>query len=346
MKNQWKVIVMLSLFILTLMASSFPMAQVAEAKGGSGIRIALKASAQYPSAKAKAKFKDAGIVAIVVLNKCDLAPPTPETVAFLNESGVPFTVVSTLNGAGMADLRETILRAAPEEFVNAPSLLADLISAGHVVMLVVPVDMEAPKGRLILPQSQTIREALDLDAVAVIVKERELKSALELMRKPPALVVTDSQAFLKVAADVPPEVPLTSFSILMARAKGDLGEFVRGARAVETLKPGDRVLICEACTHHPIGEDIGTVKIPRWLTQYVGGKLEFGFTRGHDFPDDLESYRLAIHCGGCMLNRREMLSRVLRCRRAGVPVTNYGVVIAYTLGTFNRALRPFPGVIA
>jgi [FeFe] hydrogenase H-cluster maturation GTPase HydF len=179
----------------------------------------------------------------------------------------------------------------------------------------------------------------------MVVKERELRDALDRLRRPPALVVTDSQGFLKVAADTPPGVPLTSFSILFARFKGDLNEFVRGAMAIDSLKPGDRILVAEACAHHPIGEDIGRVKIPRWITQYVGGKLDFTHVQGHDFPDDLSPYRLVVHCGGCMWNRREMLSRILRTRAAGVPITNYGLTIAYSLGIFERALEPFPAAL-
>ena len=180
----------------------------------------------------------------------------------------------------------------------------------------------------------------------MVVKERELRDALDQLKRPPALVVTDSQAFLKVAADTPRGVPLTSFSILFARHKGDLVEFVRGALAIEQLRPGDRVMVCEACTHHAIGDDIGRVKIPRWLRQYVGGELDFVHYQGHDFPADLDGVDLVIHCGACVHNRREMLSRILRCRRAGVPIANYGMTIAYTLGIFQRALEPFPAAQA
>jgi [FeFe] hydrogenase H-cluster maturation GTPase HydF len=165
------------------------------------------------------------------------------------------------------------------------------------------------------------------------------------MKRPPALVVTDSQAFLKVAADVPRSVPMTSFSILMSRFQGDLAEQVRGTRGIERLKGGDRVLMAETCTHHPVGEDIGRVKIPRWLTQYVGAKLEFSSVQGRDFPADLTPYQLVVHCGNCTGNRREMLSRIHRCREAGVPITNYGLTIAYSLGIFERALGPFPAAL-
>jgi [FeFe] hydrogenase H-cluster maturation GTPase HydF len=212
-------------------------------------------------------------------------------------------------------------------------------------VLVVPIDLEAPKGRLILPQVQTIRDLLDGDAYCMVVKERELRDALDRLKRPPALVVTDSQAFLKVAGDTPSGVKMTSFSILFARQKGDLNQFVEGALAIERLRPDDRVLIAEACTHHPIGDDIGRVKIPRWLQQYVGGRLQFTTTQGHDFPQNLADYQLVVHCGACMWNRRELLTRMLHCRRIGVPICNYGMTIAYTLGIFQRALEPFPDAL-
>jgi [FeFe] hydrogenase H-cluster maturation GTPase HydF len=235
-----------------------------------------------------------------------------------------------------------LLKSAPDEFINTPTILGDLVGPGEMAVLVVPIDKEAPKGRLILPQVQAIRDLLDSDAFCMVVKERELRRALDRLNAPPKLVVTDSQAFLKVAADTPANIPLTSFSILMARFKGDLTAQVEGALAIDRLRAGDRVLVAEACSHHPIGEDIGRVKIPRWLTQYVGGKLEFQHVQGHDFPADLSSYKLVIHCGACMWNRREMLSRILRCQQAGVPITYYGLTIAYSLGIFERALTPFP----
>ena len=196
-----------------------------------------------------------------------------------------------------------------------------------------------------MPQVQSIRDILDNDSYCMVVKERELRDALDRLKRPPALVITDSQAFLKVAADTPSSVPLTSFSIVFARYKGDLSHFVRGAMAIDELRPGAHVLIAEACSHHPIGEDIGRVKIPRWLTQYVGGKLEFSHVQGHDFPEDVTPYDLIVHCGACVWNRRAMLSRILRCRKQGVPVTNYGMTIAYSLGIFERALEPFPAAL-
>jgi [FeFe] hydrogenase H-cluster maturation GTPase HydF len=286
-----------------------------------------------------------GVPAIAVLNKTDLAAPADGVLARLEERKVRRVQTVASRGEGVADLREALIRSAPEDFINTPAIVGDLVPPGEMAILVVPIDKEAPKGRLILPQVQTIRDLLDGDAYCVVVKDRELRWAFERLRRPPALVVTDSQAFLKVSADTPPEVPLTSFSILFARFKGDLTEMVRGATAIERLRPGDRVLIAEACSHHPIAEDIGRVKIPRWLTQYVGGKLEFMHTQGHDFPPDLAEYRLVIHCGACVQNRREVLSRILRCRRAGVAITNYGLAIAYSLGIFERALGPFPAAL-
>ncbi|MFW5845564.1 MAG: [FeFe] hydrogenase H-cluster maturation GTPase HydF, partial [Planctomycetota bacterium] len=237
------------------------------------------------------------------------------------------------------------IAVTPEEIINPPAIVGDLVPPGEPVLLVVPIDLEAPKGRLILPQVQTIRDLLDSDAWAVVVKERELRDCLERFSRPPALVVCDSQVFLKVAADTPPEIPMTSFSILFARFKGDLPSLAAGATAIDRLRPGSRVLIAESCSHHPIGDDIGRVKIPRWLTQYVGGQLAITHVQGHDFPPDLGDYELVVHCGSCVHNRREMLSRIARCQAAGVPITNYGMAIAWSLGICDRALQPFPAAL-
>jgi [FeFe] hydrogenase H-cluster maturation GTPase HydF len=292
-----------------------------------------------------AELRKRQIPVIVVFNKNDLLQVDPGHLGRFQELQVPCVATVAERGEGVLDLREALIRTVPDEFINPPSILGDLVSAGEMAVLVVPIDMEAPKGRLILPQVQSIRDILDNDAYCLVVKERELRDALDRLKRPPALVVTDSQAFLKVAGDTPEEVAMTSFSILFARFKGDLVEYVRGTMAIENLVPGDRVLIAESCTHHPIGEDIGRIKLPRWLQQYVGGKLEFTHMQGHDFPEDLGSYRLVINCGSCMWNRREVLSRIMHCQAAGVPTSNYGLTIAYSLGIFERALRPFPAAM-
>ncbi|HWH72453.1 MAG TPA: [FeFe] hydrogenase H-cluster maturation GTPase HydF [Candidatus Sulfotelmatobacter sp.] len=291
------------------------------------------------------QLRSRNIPTLVVFNKVDAARPDATLLGRLAEQKIPGVQTSALQGSGLLELRQALLDSAPPDFINSPAIVSDLVGPGEMAVLVVPIDKEAPKGRLILPQVQSIRDLLDGDAFCLVVKERELRSALERLNSPPKLVVTDSQAFLKVAADTPRSVPLTSFSILMSRFKGDLLTQVQGALAIDRLRSSDRILVAEACSHHPIGEDIGRVKIPRWLTQYVGGKLEFTHVQGHDFPEDLSDFKLVIHCGACMWNRREMLSRMLRCHQAGVPITNYGLTIAYSLGIFERALEPFPAAL-
>ncbi|MEI8377469.1 MAG: [FeFe] hydrogenase H-cluster maturation GTPase HydF [bacterium] len=288
------------------------------------------------------EFMQRKIPIIAVLNKSDLGAINEQNLQKIKDLELKYVTTSAKNGSGIDELKQKLIELAPDEFINPPAIVADLVHAGEIAVLVVPIDMEAPKGRLILPQVQTIRDLLDNDSMTMVVKERELKEALERLNKPPALVITDSQAFLKVSADVPKNIKLTSFSILFARFKGELNEFVRGATAIEKLKPGDKVLICESCTHHAIGDDIGRVKIPRWLTQYAGGKLEFTHYAGHDFPENIADYKLIVHCGACMTNRREILSRIIKAQKAGVPITNYGLAIAYALGIFERALEPFP----
>jgi [FeFe] hydrogenase H-cluster maturation GTPase HydF len=284
------------------------------------------------------EFRRRGVPAVAVLNKADLRPA--EALA-----GIRSMHTDALTGRGIADLREALRAAVPEERLREPAILGDLVGPGELAVLVVPIDKEAPKGRLILPQVQAIRDLLDSDSLCLVVKERELPAALERLKVPPKLVVTDSQAFLKVAADTPPSIPMTSFSILFSRMKGDLAAQVEGAMAVDGLRSGDRVLIAEACSHHPVTDDIGRVKIPRWIRQYTGSAIEFDHCQGHDFPSDPAGYRLVVHCGACMWNRREMQSRIRHCRDAGVPITNYGLTIAYTLGIFERALGPFPGAL-
>src|SRR5450756_2200461 len=281
---------------------------------------------------------------VVVFNKADLVSK-PAPVKRLQDLKITPVLTAASEGRGVLDFRQALLDNAPPDFIDNPTILGDLVNSGDLAILVVPIDKEAPRGRLILPQVQSIRDLMDSDAMALVVKERELKNAIDRLNRPPRLVVTDSQAFLKVAADTPPDVPLTSFSILFSRFKGDLTSQVEGTLAVDDLKSGANILIAEACSHHPIAEDIGRVKIPRWLTQYVGGKLNIEHMQGHDFPDDLSRWDLVIHCGACTFNRRAMLGRILRCRQQGVPITNYGLVIAFSLGIFERALQPFPAAL-
>lgn len=236
--------------------------------------------------------------------------------------------------------KNALIKLLPEDFVNTPKIVGDLVEPKSTVILVIPIDKEAPKGRIILPQVQTLRDLLDSNCLTYVVKESELKEALDNLKTPPTLVVTDSQAFKQVSEIVPENIPLTSFSILFARLKGDLDEFVKGAKAIENLKDGDLVLILESCTHHAIEDDIGRVKIPNLLRKRTGKNLVIHNYAGHDFPD-IKDYKLIIHCGACMTNRREILSRILLANKANIPITNYGVAISYCLGILPRAIKMF-----
>lgn len=253
--------------------------------------------------------------------------------------------VSALTGEGIYALKEKIgelYRAWKAEQGEEKKLVSDLLEKGDQVILVIPIDKAAPKGRLILPQQQVIRDLLDARCTAVCIQEDNVKATLESLRKPPAMVITDSQVFARVQEDVPEEVPLTSFSILMARYKGFLSTAVKGAAQIDHLQDGDRVLIAEGCTHHRQCDDIGTVKIPRWLRARTGKDILFETASGTGFPEDLTPYALVIHCGGCMLNEREMQSRIGRARTQDVPVTNYGTAIAYMNGILKRSVEMFP----
>jgi [FeFe] hydrogenase H-cluster maturation GTPase HydF len=278
---------------------------------------------------------------VVAVTKADLDFDAAPALAWAHEHSLPAVRVSAVTRQGIEELKRLLIDSAPADALQS-AVLDGLVGPGDCVVLVVPIDKAAPKGRLILPQVMTIRDALDHDAFTLVVKERELKFALQNLKVKPKLVVTDSQAVLKAAADTPEEIPFTTFSILMARMKGDLEQLVRGVKAIERLQPGAKVLIAEACTHHRQGDDIGKVQIPRWLRQTVGGDIDFHFSSGPEFPSDLASYDLVIHCGGCMINRQEMLSRGLRATEAGVPMVNYGVFLSYVHGVLERALRPFP----
>jgi [FeFe] hydrogenase H-cluster maturation GTPase HydF len=290
------------------------------------------------------KLKERGITAVGAVNKCDLREVGNTELEDLGRQlQIPLVRVSSGQGTGIEELKRLIGENAKFDEAQL-SIVGDLIRPGDLVVLVTPIDKAAPKGRLILPQQQTIRDIIESDAIAVVTKEHELKETLRLMGKKPAMVITDSQAFLKVSADTPVDIPLTSFSILIARQKGELEELVRGLKKVESLKPGSKVLIVEGCTHHRQADDIGKVKIPRWIRQMAGGDIEFEWASGIYFPKELEGYDAIVHCGGCMLNKQEMQYRIQHARQQKVGITNYGMLIAYVQGVLKRALEPFPAV--
>ncbi|MBQ8696135.1 MAG: [Clostridia bacterium] len=279
-----------------------------------------------------ASFKQKKIPYIIAYNKADLLEGIPQ-------AGENEIYVSALTGEGINALRERMAHLVKTE-ESGKRLVADLIAPGDLVVLVVPIDESAPKGRLILPQQQTIRDILDAGAIAVVAKDTELPATLESLGKEPALVITDSQAFGRVSKMVPEHIPLTSFSILFARYKGNLAEAVKGAAILDTLRDGDRVLISEGCTHHRQCGDIGTVKMPAWIKKHTGKEIEFDFTSGGDFPDDLSPYALVVHCGGCMLTEREMKSRIRHSLECTTPITNYGIAIAHMKGILARSIKP------
>jgi [FeFe] hydrogenase H-cluster maturation GTPase HydF len=297
-------------------------------------------------------LSEAGIRAIptiVVINKIDLQAPSVAFIRRLTERSERVILISSINwkerDLSVESLKRNIIEVAPDDFIQTPSLIGDLLPPGGLAVLVVPIDLQAPKGRLILPQVQTIRDALDCDAAVLIVKERELFPALATMKRIPDIVVCDSQAVLKVSADVPNRVPCTTFSILFARQKGDIVSAAAGVTRIEELKPGDSILIAEACSHHPLQDDIGRVKIPRWLRQYIGAEIQVDVSAGRDYPGNLNDYKLIIHCGSCMLTRREMLNRIQKAKEAGVPITNYGIAISFLQGVIQRTLSPFPSAL-
>ncbi len=288
-------------------------------------------------------FRQKEIPYLVVYNKADLQENGGEGSAAAEGAEEPF-FVSALTGSGVNELKERMARMLKAD--SGRRLVGDLLGPGQLAVLVVPIDSAAPKGRLILPQQQAIRDILDGGGMSLVVRETELKEALEALGSAPAMVITDSQAFGRVSREVPENVPLTSFSILMARYKGFLDPAVRGAAALKQLKDGDTVLIAEGCTHHRQCQDIGTVKIPRWLKEYTGKELEIKTCSGMEFPEDLSPYALVIHCGGCMLSEREMRARVRSAVDQGIPVTNYGTMIAEVHGILRRSLELFPDLQA
>ena len=291
------------------------------------------------------RIREKKIPYVIAVNKKELAAPDAleKIVDELSSEEGQIIAVSAATGEGIDELKEQIAAAAdteePERYI-----VRDLLKPSDVAVLVVPIDKAAPKGRLILPQQQTIRDILEADAVSVVVKETELKNILGQFQNKPKMVITDSQAFEKVAADTPEDILLTSFSILFARYKGDLAAVVKGVTALDTLEDGDAILISEGCTHHRQCDDIGTVKLPRWIREYTGKEIRIETTSGTEFPDDLTKYKMIVHCGGCMLNEREMKYRLKCAEDQGVPMTNYGITIAYMKGILKRSVEVFPEI--
>lgn len=291
------------------------------------------------------RIREKKIPYVIAVNKKELAAPDAleKIVDELSSEDGEIIAVSAATGEGIDELKEQIAAVAdteePERYI-----VRDLLKPSDMAVLVVPIDKAAPKGRLILPQQQTIRDILEADAVSVVVKETELKNVLGQFQNKPKMVITDSQAFEKVAADTPEDILLTSFSILFARYKGDLAAVVKGVTALDTLEDGDAILISEGCTHHRQCDDIGTVKLPRWIREYTGKEIRIETTSGTEFPDDLTKYKMIVHCGGCMLNEREMKYRLKCAEDQGVPMTNYGITIAYMKGILKRSVEVFPEI--
>lgn len=283
------------------------------------------------------KFKELNIPYCIIINKTDIKPVSGEMLEKIKKFTDNILVASILKDENFVfNFKKTLVKLLPEDFINSPEIITDLVPPKSTVILVIPIDKEAPKGRIILPQVRTLRELLDNNCICIAVKESELKQALENLKTAPSLVITDSQAFKQVSQIVPQEIPLTSFSILFARLKGDLKVFLDGVKTIDNLKDGDKVLILESCTHHPIEDDIGRVKIPNLIKQKTGKNILFDNISGHDFPD-ISNYKLIIHCGACMTNRKEVLSRILIAYNMNIPITNYGIVISYCLGILPRA---------
>lgn len=291
-------------------------------------------------------FRKNEIPFVIIHNKSDLQPAEKELLEIINDRySIPVLEFSTKYPSNLDDLVRALQEAMPESAFRKRPLVGDLITYGDVVLLITPIDIEAPEGRMILPQVQVIRDVLDNDGVVVICKEREVDAFIRKMNPKPALVITDSQVFPKANAAVPPEIPLTSFSIVLARQKGDFDNYIKGTPYISKLKDGDHILILESCSHHVSCDDIGRVKIPRWLVNFTGKKLEFTVVAGLDrIPGEMKDYAMVIQCGSCMITRKQLISRLKPAIDAGIPVTNYGMAIAYLHGIYNRAIEPFkPG---
>ena len=296
------------------------------------------------------KAKEENTPVIIVVNKIDTRTPEESFINKLrkiNENKV--ILMSCINHENIdnykVEFKQLLQDLLPSDFIAPPPLAGDLVKPGGMAILVVPIDLQAPKGRLILPQVQTIRDILDNDGASIVVKERELKNVIDNLKVKPDIVIGDSQIVLKMCADVPIDIKCTTFSILFARLKGDLLEAARGAAHLENLRRGDKILIAEACSHHPLEDDIGRVKIPRWIRQFVGADIEIDSFAGHDYPDNLSEYNAVIHCGGCMITRKEMLNRIKYSKSENIPITNYGVAISFLQGVLKRTLEPFPAAL-
>lgn len=304
-----------------------------------------------PEENLLAEAKEKNIPVVAVINKSDLCPPDSEFLERLKHAGIRSIVtVSSIRKERretvLADFKRALIENCPEDFLAAPPLIGDLVRPGDLTVLIVPIDLQAPKGRLILPQVQTIRDALDHDTAVLTVKENDYARVLDRLKTPPALVVCDSQVVRRMVDETPPEIPCTTFSILFSRLKGDMRLMAQGTAAIDALREGDKVLIAEACSHHATNDDIGRVKIPRWLRNRIGDGVRIDVCAGRDYPEHFSEYKLAIHCGGCMLNRREVLSRLQTAAKAGVPVTNYGMCISSLQGVLERVLSPFPEALS
>jgi len=288
-----------------------------------------------------AQLKKMEIPFLILFNKGDKSAPPEETLTLCREKKYPFVLLSAATGEGVREAREQIIALVPDSYREERPIIGDILIPGAVVLLVTPIDPGAPRGRLILPQVQVLRDVLDHDALAYTVKENDIIRALESLKSPPALVITDSQVVKLVNRLVPEPIPLTTFSTAFARYKGELTPLVEGVRVIDHLGDGDRVLVAEACSHHAQSDDIGRVKIPRWIKEYTGKEIFTTIAAGHDFPDDLEEFALVIHCGACMLTGMDMKRRIRQCQSRGVPVTNYGIAISKFHGVLDRIVRPF-----
>jgi len=287
-----------------------------------------------------ARIHEMQIPTLMIFNKSDLRPVDPQNISYCESQKIEYEIVSATTAIGIVEAKNKLIQLAPKYLNEDRVIVGDMLKQKSRVILVAPIDSAAPKGRLILPQVQAIRDILDHDAICIVVKETELTDALAMLKEPADMVITDSQAIEQVNRETPDNIELTTFSILFARYKGELDILISGIKAIDKLQDGDKVLIAEACSHHVQKDDIGRVKLPRWLREYTGKDLKFEIYAGHDFPENLEEYAVCVHCGGCMINAMEMNRRILECHRRGVPITNYGLTITQVHGAFDRAIAP------